>query len=159
MQNYINNTYEELLDKELEKAPPNFLFAIQSLSNGDINTCIDVLQNAIKDFEINGSYWTGPTYCCLAYCYRQLGYWKEAIEIAKKGEQFGLSISGYWYYHDVIVNAMNFIDRVDEALINARDAIRFYRERNSPGNAAYFLSSKSNILKQLASTASKDLST
>ena len=159
MQNYVNNTYEELLDKELEQAPPNFLFAIQSLSNGNINTSIDVLQNAIKDFEINGSYWTGPAYCCLAYCYRQLGYWKEAIGIANKGEKFGLSISGYWYYHDVIVNAMNFIDRVDEALINARDAIRFYRERNSPWNTAYFLSSKSNILKQLASMASKDLST
>lgn len=157
MKNNISDNYDQKLDLELEQAPSNFLFAIKSLTNSDITTCIDVLKSIIPKYEEQGNNWTGSAYCCLAYCYKQQGNWKDAIELAEKGDGFGLNITGYWYYHDVMVNAMNSADRVEDALLNARNAVNFYRERNSILNTSNFLLSKSNILKQLAAVCSKEL--
>ena len=149
--------FDTKLNAELDSAPSQFLNVINFLSKGDIDNCIKILKRIIPEFEKRGDYWTGAAYCCYAYCLKHLGYWKEAIEEAKKGESFGLNLSAYWYYHDVMVNAMNFIDNMPVALGNVNEAIEFYRKRNSLGNVSYFLSSKANILKQLASEASREL--
>jgi len=151
--------FNSKVDTELDSAPKNLLGAINFLSKGNINNCVMVLRNIIPEFEEKGDYWAGTTYCCYAYCLKELGYWKEAIEKAIRGDKFGLNLVGYWYYHDVMVNASNFIDNMPDAVKYVNSAIEFYRKRNSPENVAYFLSSKSNILKQLASENSKELNT
>lgn len=161
MNNYSlqSEDYNVKLNAELDSAPTQLGNAIFHLSKGDIENCINILKTLLPEFENRGDYWTGAAYSCYAYCLMQLGYWKEAIHKAKKANEFGLNLVGYWYYFDVMVNALNYIDEVHEALINANEAIDYYRKRHSMQNVAYFLSTKANILKQLASQSSREFNT
>jgi hypothetical protein len=76
--------------------------------------------------------------------------YQEAITFAEQGKQLGLSLIGHWYYYDVVVQALNYLDDLPMALQAADAAIRFFHNEESPGNEADHLCRKANILKQIA---------
>ncbi len=149
--------YTAKIDAELNNAPPKFLNAIESITTGNIENSISILRNLIPEYEQTLDYWLGTVYCCYGYCLNILGYWKEALENAERGEKYGLSLIGYWYYYSVMVNASNYVDNIDKAKQYVDEAVEFYRKKKSGENVSYFLESKANIYKQIAYGFSNDL--
>ncbi len=150
--------YTDRIEAELNNAPTLFLNAIDSLSAGNIENSISILKNLIPKYEQTLDYWLGTVYCCYGYCLNILGYRKEALENAERGEKYGLNLTGYWYYYSVMVNASNYVDNIDKAKHYVDEAVEFYRKKKSGENVSYFLSSKANIYKQIAYEFSNDIS-
>jgi tetratricopeptide (TPR) repeat protein len=147
-------SFEDRSRAEMASAPRQFSLALASLGHADPRESLEAFAALIPLLKESGGIWYGASYCCYAYCLKQLEQYQEALAYAEQGRRIGLGLTGYWYYYDVVVSSFNFTDDLPNALRAADNAIQFFHAQGSSGNKASQLGWKANILKQLASPLS-----
>jgi tetratricopeptide (TPR) repeat protein len=136
----------------METAPPALFQGLHLIQTGDYSGAQVYITNIIPMIREETPEWLGSVLCSLAYCRKNLNDHPNAVICATKGRESGLNIFGYWHYYDVMVNSLNQLDRLEEALAMANEAIEYWRQfgPDYESEAASIMSARSNVLKQLA---------
>ena len=141
---------------ELESAPPLFKSAFSHLSEGRLDKAASTFSGClIAGGEGMTDEWAATAVCYAAYCVAELGDFEQAISMAEAAKKMGFLLNGGFYYYSAMFTALNQLDKLDEALRIAEEAVRFFLEHQSPGDVASNLGRKANILKQMASHLSR----
>jgi len=144
--------YELRLGEEFASAPPQFKQSFQFLEDGDLKQAAQEFAGLATARGIDSG-WTANAVACAAYCEAELGNFQNAVHLASlaKNQEFQFTTFGGYYYHSALFKAHNQLDNLSEALSIAAEAIQFFISQGSPGNVAFNLGRKANILKQMAS--------
>jgi len=155
-----HDTYEDCeryIYEQLEQAPPVLTDALAAGGPfGDLESCEEAFRAAIPLVRRSAPEWAGTAHCLYAGTLKEMENHLAAIEHAGIGKELGLNLVGQWFYFDVMEYCLNQLDRLDEALQIADQAIKFFEQNGLEGFHADHLSRKANVLKQMAAPLSRD---
>jgi tetratricopeptide (TPR) repeat protein len=152
----LPTAYLDRIGKEIASAPDSFKAAFFLLSQGrlaeasrDFCGCLILGGDGMTDE------WAGTAACCSAYCEAEQDNYEDALLQVEPAKLFGFHECGGFYYYSAIFKALNQLDRLQEALSIAEEAIQYFSKREAPGDVAAHLGGKANVLKQMASHLSR----
>jgi tetratricopeptide (TPR) repeat protein len=148
----------QAMQDEITRAPSYFVQIWDRLGEKNIQAARTQIESILPKIDTLDEEWKGPIYCCYAYCLKEMGEYEKALTHAMIGSAFRLNNIGGWYFYESIVDALNYTDKLDDALAFSRDAVQFFLEGSVFQTACYHLEKQANILKQLASSYSHDVS-
>jgi tetratricopeptide (TPR) repeat protein len=148
-------SYETEVQVVLQSAPSPFGAAFATLGGTDGAASFQAFRQAISSLRATHPSWAGTASACCAWLLMRNKQYEPALALADQGREIGLTLPGWYYYYDAVVDSLNMLDRLPKAADAAREAIAFYRPRDAAVQEAEFSLRLANILKQLAFHASQ----